>query len=264
MGRHEDPEGIELQTTLRHVSFENEEVLEVGCGSGRLTFKYAGMAKRVLAIDPKAEEIEKARENTPHELLSKLEFRVGNGDSLPLPDESYDTVFFTWSLCCIPTPYDKLTALEEAWRVLKPEGILINLQSSLLQPLDRGVITYLMTKRFGSLADVADDEDGEARRALKYITLIEGKFRLLAEEEFMVNAYYDSVAEALDDFIKDKREQYNNLDEQTKHKIFSIISSKSKSNGVVTRENAVLTVLSRAIPAKTDGRSRVRSFDVAS
>lgn len=259
-----DPEGIELKTILSHVSLEGKDVLEIGCGDGRLTFKYAGMARKVVAIDSDTRQIEKAKSNIPTELAPRLEFRIGKGEELPFPGESYDTVFFTWSLCCIPTPYDKLTALEELWRVLRPEGILINLQSSLLQPLDRGVITYLITKRFGSLTDVADDEDGEARRALKYISLIEGKFRPLAEEEFMVNAYYDSVEEALDDFIKDKREQYNNLDEETKHEIFSIISSKRKSNGVVTRENAVLTVLSRAIPDKTDGRSRVRSFDVAS
>lgn len=256
--KHEDPEGIELQTTLRHVSFEGKEVLEIGCGNGRLTFKYAGMAKRVFAIDPDEEEIEKARRSTPSELSSKVEFRVGKGEELLLPDESYDIVFYTWSLCCISSPYHMKKALEEAWRVVRPGGMLVSIQSSLQQPFHRGVVTYLITNRFGSLADTADDKDGEARLALKYVTLIEGKFNFLAEEQFPVNRYYRTVEDALSDTLEDKREQYSRLDERTKQKIHDIFMSFMTERGVLFKENAALTVLTKAGPNKRGNRNRLQ------
>ena len=33
----DDPEGTEIKTLLKHVSLGGKEVLEVGCGEGRLT-----------------------------------------------------------------------------------------------------------------------------------------------------------------------------------------------------------------------------------
>ena len=71
------------------------------------------MAKRVVAIDPEAEEIEKAKKKVSESLESKLKFQVGRGEELPFPEGSYDLVFFTYSLCCISPPYMR-KALEEA------------------------------------------------------------------------------------------------------------------------------------------------------
>lgn len=79
-----DPEGVEMTTTQKHLNFAAKDVLEIGCGDGRLTFKYADLARRVVAIDPDAESIKKAKDNNPNELSSKLEFRVGKGEELPI------------------------------------------------------------------------------------------------------------------------------------------------------------------------------------
>lgn len=253
MAKHEDPEGIELQTTLRHASFEGKDVLEVGCGDGRLTFKYAGMARRVVAIDPNAEQIERAKRNVPKELVSKLEFRVGEGEKLPFPQESYDVVFFTWSLCCISVPFMK-KALQEAWRVLKPNGTLINLQPSLQQPFLRGIIKYFVTKKFDILGDGTQEQEEhrQARHALKYVSLVEGKFGPTAEEELTVNTYYDTVEEALEDIIQDKREAYSRLDQESKREILERLKSMTTNMGVQTKENATLTILRKSAGLKQE------------
>jgi SAM-dependent methyltransferase len=45
----------------------------------------------------------------------------GGGQSLPFPDESFDTALSTWTLCTIPDP---VLALTEVRRVLRPGGTL--------------------------------------------------------------------------------------------------------------------------------------------
>ncbi len=68
MPKRQDPEGIEIKMVLKHLSFDDKVVLEIGCGDGRLTFKYAGMARKVVAVDPIADTIEIATRNKPKNL----------------------------------------------------------------------------------------------------------------------------------------------------------------------------------------------------
>jgi ubiquinone/menaquinone biosynthesis C-methylase UbiE len=237
-----DPEGIELKTVLQHVSFQGKTVLEIGCGDGRVTFQYAPEAGRVVAIDPDAERIKTAKRNLPKALQGKVEFRVGKGEELPFAPASYDIVFFTWSLCCTAIPQMK-TALEAAWRVLKPDGLLVNLQPSLHQPFQRGLITYLINGRFEQLLPDADEENRHARQMLKFTSLVERRFAFLVEEAFTTNTYYDTVDEALEDIVEEQREQYESLDAATKEHIRTALTSTRQGRHVLVQENVVLTVL---------------------
>lgn len=235
----QDPEGVEMRTTTKYVDFGGKDVLDVGCGEGRLTFKFASSARHIMAIDPDTKSIKEARKNTPRELVSKVEFRVGKAEELPFSDQSFDVVCFTWSLCCMATPYMK-KALYEAWRVLKTDGVLVNLQPSLLQPFQRGAITHMIRKTFGTL-----EEYMEARYALKHVTLIDEKFKLFAEKQFTFNTYYDSVEEALSDLSEDDQKQYSKLNKKVKNSITKRFESMRTEKGILNVENIVLTVLKK-------------------
>lgn len=97
-GATTDPEGKELATLDRLVSLTGKRVLEVGCGSGRLTWSLAERARSVVAIDPDRLDIASARRALPRRLKSRVRFQVGEGESLPFPDENFDVVVFSWSL----------------------------------------------------------------------------------------------------------------------------------------------------------------------
>ncbi len=56
-----DPEGVETRTLARLAPVDGLRVLELGCGDGRLTFRYADAAASVLAVDPDVERIDAAR-----------------------------------------------------------------------------------------------------------------------------------------------------------------------------------------------------------
>ena len=57
-----DPEGDETEALFDLVQLEDREVLEIGCGDGRLTTRYADRVAHVTAIDPFESAIERANE----------------------------------------------------------------------------------------------------------------------------------------------------------------------------------------------------------
>lgn len=95
-----DPEGHEIQALLDLVDLDGAQVLEIGCGDGRLTFRYADRAAHVTAIDPFADSIERAKERLPERLRGRVEFHhVGFEGFEPAEDRRrFDAAILAWSL----------------------------------------------------------------------------------------------------------------------------------------------------------------------
>ena len=104
---------------IRDVEIEGNEVLEVGSGRGGgaswISRKYN--PKYLLAVDYSDEAIRLSQEWFSGQ--DNLEFRVGNAQQLPLPDQSFDIVYNVESSHC----YADIPAfISEVFRVLKPGG----------------------------------------------------------------------------------------------------------------------------------------------
>ena len=69
-----DPDGNETSSLHAMFDFKDLNVLEVGCGEGRLTWRYADKAAHVTAIDPDEEAVETARANVPEKLKGRVCF----------------------------------------------------------------------------------------------------------------------------------------------------------------------------------------------
>ena len=64
-----DPERNEIDALLEFVGdLAGKRVLEIGAGSGRLTWRYAALAGEVVGIDPKPERIASALKDMPKAL----------------------------------------------------------------------------------------------------------------------------------------------------------------------------------------------------
>jgi ubiquinone/menaquinone biosynthesis C-methylase UbiE len=99
------------------------EVLEVAIGTGRnLPFYPKEVRLTGVDLSPAMLEFAQAR---ARELGIEADLRVGDAQALPFPDEVFDTVVITLSLCTIP---DDRKALAEATRVLRPGGRLLLLE----------------------------------------------------------------------------------------------------------------------------------------
>jgi ubiquinone/menaquinone biosynthesis C-methylase UbiE len=95
-----DPEGNETSHLHAMVAFKDLSVLEVGCGEGRLTWRYAEKAAHVTAIDPDGEAVEKARANLPEKLKGRVRFLEStiNDFAESFSDQRFDLAIFAWSL----------------------------------------------------------------------------------------------------------------------------------------------------------------------
>jgi ubiquinone/menaquinone biosynthesis C-methylase UbiE len=93
-----DPEGAHLVALHRLGDFRGRRVLELGCGEGRLTVGIAAEAARVLAFDPDAEAVERARRSLPAELAERVTYQVASGKEIEIKPHSFDLVVFSWSL----------------------------------------------------------------------------------------------------------------------------------------------------------------------
>ncbi len=93
-----DPEDTETKALHDYANFNGKRVLEIGCGDGRLTWRYADRAASVVAIDPKAEDIEIALEDCPADLRDRIEFRAARLEDLEIPVEKFDLALLAWSL----------------------------------------------------------------------------------------------------------------------------------------------------------------------
>jgi ubiquinone/menaquinone biosynthesis C-methylase UbiE len=96
-------------------------VLEIGIGSG-LNFPFYGReVTEVVGIDPAQSLLNRAAKAGGW-MPFRIRLICQSAEHLPYPDQSFDSVVTTWSLCSIP---DVEAALGEAYRVLKPGGRLV-------------------------------------------------------------------------------------------------------------------------------------------
>jgi 2-polyprenyl-3-methyl-5-hydroxy-6-metoxy-1,4-benzoquinol methylase len=94
-----DPEATETRTLLGlYPDFNGKCVLEIGCGDGRLTWRYAAEARRVAAIDPDPARLERALANRPVG-FDHVEFQHANlEDFAARMQERFDLAILSWSL----------------------------------------------------------------------------------------------------------------------------------------------------------------------
>ncbi len=101
-----------------------ERVVDVGSGSGfdsLVAAKMVGSTGQVVGVDMTPAMLNKARRAAAEVGPSNVEFREGYAEALPIPDGWADVIISNGVLNLMP---DKVAALQEMARVLKPTGRL--------------------------------------------------------------------------------------------------------------------------------------------
>ncbi len=93
-----DPEGMETRVLRSLVRMDGRDVLEIGSGSGRLTWRYAERAASVVGLEPEETHVLRARAAMPAALQKRIDFRVADAASVELRDAAFDVVVLAWSI----------------------------------------------------------------------------------------------------------------------------------------------------------------------
>lgn len=155
-----DIEQITTKMIKKYTEFKNKIVLEIGCGSGKISSLLADATEQYIGIDPDIKAISDASRT-----YENLDFRIGSGESLAFTDSRFDLVLFTLSL----HHQNSSLALKEADRVLKREGKLVVIEPSI-------------DGEFQQFFHLFDDETNEIQTA--YQNLVKSNFILKHEDTF--------------------------------------------------------------------------------
>ena len=105
---------------------KNLRILDVGCGTGFFTILLAKEGHQVTGIDLTPDMITHAKELAEEE-KADCRFMVMDAEAPDFPDEEFDVIVsrnLTWTLP------DAEHAYQEWFRILKPGGVMINLDAN--------------------------------------------------------------------------------------------------------------------------------------
>ena len=125
---------------LRSFLSPSATILDIGCGSGRLVklLKRQGFT-RIFGIDIALSALKSSE-------VEKLNLTLASAEEgLPFASESFDVIFFLDVIEHLRQPFE---ALQEIYRVLKPDGVLL-----LTTPNAGSILRPLLGKRWYALRD---------------------------------------------------------------------------------------------------------------
>jgi ubiquinone/menaquinone biosynthesis C-methylase UbiE len=92
-----DPDQNETKHVLQFADFPGKRVLEIGCGEGRLTWRYAGKPALTVGIDPDRDALRVATIDRPSDLEERVHFSNAQAEWLPFQKETFDLAVLAWS-----------------------------------------------------------------------------------------------------------------------------------------------------------------------
>ncbi len=92
-----DPERTEVRYLHEFADFAGRRVLELGCGDGRLTWRYADRARTVVGIDLDSDALRVAVIERSSDLAESTSFSQADSTKLPFASRSIDMGIFAWS-----------------------------------------------------------------------------------------------------------------------------------------------------------------------
>lgn len=115
---NKDKHNITSYILAEQTALRDKDVLEIGCGQGRMTHPMCDLARTLTALDPDPEAVR----SVARSLGKRVDLHCLPAESLPFPTACFDTVAFSQSLHHVA---DIARAFAEARRLLRPGGAII-------------------------------------------------------------------------------------------------------------------------------------------
>lgn len=218
-----------INTLLAYIPLEGAEVLEIGCGSGRITRDIARHARHVMAIDTDLNTLSRAREEISADNIS---FQAVEPEKLPFPHSSFDLVLYSLSLHHLPL-HQMAEHLILATEVVRPDGVI-----AIIEPTDGGSFSFAK-EYFG--AGSGDERTGRdaARRAIRSLSGWRRSLPLL----FDVTHHYDNA----EDFIKFMLPHLSGETPEKQAELRSFLARHTEDGSLLLDATRILLMLRRSI-----------------
>jgi SAM-dependent methyltransferase len=131
-------------------------VADIGGGPGAYAIWLASLGYEVRHRDLMPHHVEHVRRDAEAAGV-RVETEVGDARALDLPDESVDVVLLLGPLYHLVEREDRLTALREARRILRPGGVLFAAAISRWVTRLDGVVRLRAYREFPEVRDLIDD-----------------------------------------------------------------------------------------------------------
>jgi ubiquinone/menaquinone biosynthesis C-methylase UbiE len=92
-----DPEQNETRYLQRYADFSGKRVLEIGCGEGRLTWRYSPGARQVAGVDLDRDGLRVAWIERPSDLEHVVTLAQADSTNLPFHSAAFDMAILAWS-----------------------------------------------------------------------------------------------------------------------------------------------------------------------
>lgn len=150
-------------------NLKDKKVLDIGCGDGSDLKKISEKGAIIYGVEPSEEFVKHAKQLNPSAIIKE-----GVGENIPFSDALFDVVVSKWAL---QTCTNLNKALDEAARVLKPDGTLVLLSK------------HPMQQYFGKMREYGNDTNYFEQK-VSTLHIFNGKITL-KEPTHTLNEYFN-------------------------------------------------------------------------
>lgn len=227
-----DPDSKYIQAINSHASLTEATILEIGCGSGRITGDMAKYVAKIVATDLDPAILEQAEKNIT---AKNVEFLYTPDGSPDFPARSFDIVIYTLSLHHIPE--DKMiNNLRHSGNLLKESGKIV-----VVEPGDGGSFLEIK-KRFGA---GSGNEDPEKKAVITAMQNLDG-WLLSPTYHFDVDFLFTDNA----DFFTNKLPRYQDMPADEINELKNFLKKHTTDRGIILTSERRLNLLTRKISHK--------------
>jgi ubiquinone/menaquinone biosynthesis C-methylase UbiE len=217
LDNHIDIKSFRAEAAKRLHLAPGHKVLDLGCGIGGATFPLAevvGANGLAAGVDISSAMIEVARRRANDR--AKIEFRVGEATAIPYPDKFFDVARSERVFLYLP---DRLAAIQEMKRVVKPGGLVClidtDLDSTAVYSKNLGLTRKMTSIVAGTMPNPNSARDLPALAKQAGLKSVKTEtFSITTPHEFFVRVMASLLAKAVEDGIVPSAEVEDWLDEQ--------------------------------------------------
>lgn len=227
----QDPSDQQIKAINALFDLTGKDVLEIGCGKGRITRDLAKFARHVVAADPDSAALQHARSAVPS---NNVEFISAPNGIPPLQKNSIDLAIYSLSLHHVPA--DKMkNSLTTVGKLLKKGGAIM-----VLEPGDGG--TFNAAKRRFGVGSGNEDKVKEA--AIQSMQDLPG---WAMSETYCFEAQF--LFADREDFFRSKLPNYRQLQPAKQRQIEDFLLQYKTNVGIILTTERRLNLLQKT----TDG-----------